>query len=149
MLALSRCPHESIVFVFSDMTDEQLLNLRKKPIELIVSDITCNKVKLAFEAPQEVKIHRKEVYQAIQNSKTIEEVWNDLARLVSVTNTGAVVYESPIVPRLTLNGFDTELIYNCIDDNIINEENGTESIDWENVRKDYEKQVKLDATENP
>lgn len=148
MLALSRCPHESIVFVFSDMTDEQLLNLRKQPIELFVDNIACNKVRLAFEAPQEVKIHRKEVYQAIQNSKTIEEVWNDLARLVSVTNTGAVVYESPIVPRLTLNGFDTELIYNCIDDNIIDEENGTESIDWENVRKDYEKQVKLDATEN-
>lgn len=48
MLILSRKPNESIM-----INDD---------VEIFVSSIVGNQVKLAFEAPKNIKIHRKEIW---------------------------------------------------------------------------------------
>ncbi len=55
MLALDRKKDESI-FVGDD-------------IEILVIDIRGPKVRLGINAPNNIKIHRKEVYQAIKREK--------------------------------------------------------------------------------
>ena len=53
MLVLSRKKEESIII------DEN--------IEIMVVGIQDGKVKLGIKAPKNIEIHRKEIYQAIQN----------------------------------------------------------------------------------
>ncbi len=52
MLVLSRKKDEAI------MIDDH--------IQIVVVDIRGDKVRLGFEAPRDVSIHRREVYEAIQ-----------------------------------------------------------------------------------
>lgn len=54
MLVLSRCKGEQIV-INNDVT-------------IVVVEIRGDKVRLGIEAPKEVPVHRKEVYDAIQRS---------------------------------------------------------------------------------
>ena len=54
MLVLSRKRNESIVI--------------DNNIKIVVVEIRGNKVRLGVEAPREVPIHRREVYDAIQRS---------------------------------------------------------------------------------
>ena len=39
-------------------------------IEIVVVDIRGDKVRLGIKAPQEVPVHRREVYEAIQREKS-------------------------------------------------------------------------------
>ena len=55
MLVLSRRKDESIII--------------EDAIEITIVDIRQNKVRLGIDAPKEVSVHRKEVYQAIQQEK--------------------------------------------------------------------------------
>ncbi|MGC1275746.1 MAG: carbon storage regulator CsrA [Planctomycetaceae bacterium] len=55
MLVLSRKKNESIVI------DDRIV--------LTVVEIRGDKVRLGIEAPREVPVHRKEVYDAIQNER--------------------------------------------------------------------------------
>jgi carbon storage regulator len=55
MLVLSRKKNESIV-----INDE---------ITIVVVEIRGDKVRLGVEAPREVPVHRREVYEAIQRSQ--------------------------------------------------------------------------------
>ncbi len=55
MLVLSRKKNESIVI--------------NDNIVVTVIDIRGNKVRLGFEAPNDVPIHRREVYEAIKRSE--------------------------------------------------------------------------------
>lgn len=55
MLVLSRKKNESIV-----INDE---------ITIVIIDIRGDKVRVGVEAPQEVPVHRREVYDAIQRDK--------------------------------------------------------------------------------
>ena len=41
-------------------------------IEVVVIEITGNKVRLGFTAPHVIPIHRKEVWDAIHNFKDVE-----------------------------------------------------------------------------
>ncbi len=59
MLVLSRKKDESIVI--------------NDNIVVTVIDIRGDKVRLGFDAPKEVTIHRREVYEQIQNSKAASE----------------------------------------------------------------------------
>lgn len=61
MLTVSRKRDESVMVV----TDQGL-------VEVVV--LSGGTVKLGFRAPREIPIHRKEVYEAIQRSKPVEEV---------------------------------------------------------------------------
>ena len=54
MLVLSRKKNESIV-INNDIT-------------IVVVDIRGDKVRLGVEAPKEIPVHRREVYDAIQNN---------------------------------------------------------------------------------
>lgn len=70
MLVLSRKPEESII-----IGDE---------IEIVVVEIKGDQVKLGVQAPRSVSVHRKEVYEAIQEanveaSKTPVQNLADLA----------------------------------------------------------------------
>jgi carbon storage regulator len=56
MLVLSRKKNESIV-----INDE---------IRIVVVEIRGDKVRLGVEAPREVPVHRREVYEAIQRSNS-------------------------------------------------------------------------------
>ena len=38
-------------------------------IEIVVSDVQGDKVRLGFIAPKNIKIHRKKIYDAIQEEK--------------------------------------------------------------------------------
>ncbi len=58
MLVLSRKKNESIV-INDDVT-------------IVVVEIRGDKVRLGVEAPKEVPVHRKEVYDAIQRSAQLE-----------------------------------------------------------------------------
>jgi carbon storage regulator len=57
MLVLSRKKNESIV-INNDIT-------------IVVVEIRGDKVRLGVEAPKEVPVHRREVYDAIKRSETI------------------------------------------------------------------------------
>ena len=54
MLVLSRKKNESIVI--------------NNDIKIVVVEIRVDKVRLGVEAPREVPVHRREVYEAIQKS---------------------------------------------------------------------------------
>ena len=58
MLVLSRKKNESII-----INDD---------IEIVVVEIRGDKVRLGVEAPREVPVHRREVYDAIQKSRENE-----------------------------------------------------------------------------
>lgn len=162
MLVLSRQKDESVILDFSHMTDEQLLALKDKSntIEITITDIHYGKVRMGFTAPKEIKVLRKEIFLATQkekkhkpfiNKETIETIWNEeLPKLVTIhipkdSQEEVVVYEPPIVPHLTINGFNCELLYDCIENNIVdNKQENRKVINWTKVRKEYEKQLKLD-----
>ena len=59
MLVLSRKKNESIV-INNDIT-------------IVVVDIRGDKVRLGVEAPKEIPVHRREVYDAIQNNEQSAE----------------------------------------------------------------------------
>lgn len=59
MLVLSRKKNESIV-INDDVT-------------IVVVEIRGDKVRLGVEAPKEVPVHRKEVYDAIKRSASMED----------------------------------------------------------------------------
>ena len=63
MLVLSRKKNESIV-INNDIT-------------IVVVEIRGDKVRLGVEAPREVPVHRREVYDAIQRSHTEHETGSD------------------------------------------------------------------------
>ena len=60
MLVLSRKKNESIV-INNDIT-------------IVVVEIRGDKVRLGVEAPKEVPVHRREVYEAIKRSEAADEV---------------------------------------------------------------------------
>ena len=66
MLVLSRQRDETVMIDFAEMSDDELFELRKKPIECTIVDIRGDKVRIGYSAPQPVKVHRKEVYEAIR-----------------------------------------------------------------------------------
>ena len=59
MLVLSRKKNESIII--------------NDNITLTVVEIRGDKVRLGIDAPKEVTVHRREVYEAIQNQSKIHE----------------------------------------------------------------------------
>ena len=59
MLVLSRKKNESIVI--------------NNDIKIVVVEIRGDKVRLGVEAPREVPVHRREVYDAIQRSKESDD----------------------------------------------------------------------------
>jgi carbon storage regulator len=59
MLVLSRKKNESIVI--------------NNNITIVVVDIRGDKVRLGVEAPKEIPVHRREVYDAIQNNEQSAE----------------------------------------------------------------------------
>lgn len=59
MLVLSRKKNESIV-INNDIT-------------IVVVEIRGDKVRLGVEAPREVPVHRREVYDAIQRSQSADD----------------------------------------------------------------------------
>ena len=65
MLVLSRKKNESIV-INNDIT-------------IVVVEIRGDKVRLGVEAPREVPVHRREVYDAIQRTQNGHDVGNDSA----------------------------------------------------------------------
>jgi len=61
MLVLSRQKDQSIVIKDGD-----------DAIEITIVDIRGDKVRLGINAPREISVHRKEVYEAIQKEKEAE-----------------------------------------------------------------------------
>jgi carbon storage regulator len=59
MLVLSRKKNESIV-INNDIT-------------IVVVEIRGDKVRLGIEAPKEVPVHRREVYEAIKRSESVQD----------------------------------------------------------------------------
>jgi len=59
MLVLSRKKDESIII--------------NENVEVRIVDIRGNKVRLGIEAPIEVPVHRREVFEAIQKSKPAQK----------------------------------------------------------------------------
>jgi carbon storage regulator len=59
MLVLSRKKDESIII--------------NDHIRVTVVEIRGDKVRLGIDAPKDVTVHRREVYEAIQNQKALEE----------------------------------------------------------------------------
>ena len=55
MLVLTRKKNESIVI--------------GNNIEIIITDISKNKVRIGIQAPKNVTVHRKEIYNEIQSQK--------------------------------------------------------------------------------
>jgi len=66
MLVLSRKENESIV-----IGDD---------VFVVVGQIRRDKVRLGIEAPKEVTVHRREVYEAIKRSEEQQEIGRDDAR---------------------------------------------------------------------
>lgn len=58
MLCLNRRKHESIILTIGDVR-----------IEVYVSNVRGNNVRLSFDAPREVKIMRKEIQDAIDKKE--------------------------------------------------------------------------------
>lgn len=58
MLVLSRKKNESIII--------------NDNITVTVIEIRGDKVRLGIEAPKDVTVHRREVYEAIQNARTLD-----------------------------------------------------------------------------
>ena len=50
-------------------------------IELTVVDICGNRVRLAFDAPRDVSIHRQEIYRRIQDESRDETQRNERTRV--------------------------------------------------------------------
>jgi sRNA-binding carbon storage regulator CsrA len=63
MLALSRSRNESIVIDFTDLSDEQLQHLRKRPLRIMVLDNSSHQTKLGIDAPQCIRVDRFEIWQ--------------------------------------------------------------------------------------
>ena len=59
MLILSRKPEESLIIEVEGMDE---------PIEIIITELTANQVRLGIQAPQGCKIWRKELYQTVQSN---------------------------------------------------------------------------------
>jgi len=72
MLVLSRKKNESIV-INNDIT-------------IVVVEIRGDKVRLGVEAPKEVPVHRREVYDAIKRNEAVQ---NGSTSLPANTNTAA------------------------------------------------------------
>lgn len=66
MLVLSRKKNESIV-INNDIT-------------IVVVDIRGDKVRLGIEAPQDIPVHRREVYEAIQREEEQNKAAKEAAR---------------------------------------------------------------------
>lgn len=69
MLVLSRQRDESLVFDFSGMSDEELLELRHDPIEVTVCTIEKDKARIGTSAPRTVVVLRREIYNAINSPR--------------------------------------------------------------------------------
>jgi sRNA-binding carbon storage regulator CsrA len=64
MLVLARRPAQSIFLDFSGMTDAELLSLRSSaPIKVTVVEARGDKIRLGFDAPDPVQIHREEIFK--------------------------------------------------------------------------------------
>ncbi len=64
MLVLTRKKDESLVI--------------GEDIEIIITDISEDKVKIGIKAPKKVKVFRKELIQAVENANTESNINNDL-----------------------------------------------------------------------
>jgi len=64
------------MLVLSRHVDESLII--GNDIEIVVVEIRGDKVRLGVQAPREVSVHRKEVYEAIQRSRNAESDGNSL-----------------------------------------------------------------------
>jgi carbon storage regulator len=71
VLVLTRGRDQDVVFDFSRLSDEQLIELRaaKTPIRIAVVDIRGDRVRLGITAPPAVSVHRREVYDAIRRER--------------------------------------------------------------------------------
>ena len=58
------------MLVLSRKRDERIMI--GDEISLLVVDIRGDKVRLGIEAPSDVTVHRKEVYEAIQRERALE-----------------------------------------------------------------------------
>ncbi len=58
------------MLVLSRKRDERIMI--GDEISLLVVDIMGDKVRLGIEAPSDVAVHRKEVYEAIQRERALE-----------------------------------------------------------------------------
>ena len=77
---LSETPHDGVsegnrtggrtMLVLSRKIDERIMI--GDEISLLVVDIRGDKVRLGIEAPSDVTVHRKEVYEAIQRERALE-----------------------------------------------------------------------------
>ena len=66
------CGEENTMLVLSRKKDESIII--NDNIVVTVVDIRGDKVRLGFDAPKEVPIHRREVYEAIKRSEAESEV---------------------------------------------------------------------------
>lgn len=88
MLVLSRKKNESIVI--------------NNNITIVVVEVRGDKVRLGIEAPKDIPVHRKEIYNAIQSGEPTEKFLN----LVTPTATGsdfpevAAEVEKTLAPNL-------------------------------------------------
>ena len=64
------------MLVLSRRTDEAIVI--NNDITIVVVEIRGDKVRLGVEAPREVPVHRREVYDAIQRSRNAESDGNSL-----------------------------------------------------------------------
>jgi len=63
------------MLVLSRHVDESLII--GNDIEIVVVEIRGDKVRLGVNAPREVSVHRREVYDAIQRSRAAEQEGNN------------------------------------------------------------------------
>ena len=66
------CGEENTMLVLSRKKDESIII--NDNIVVTVVDIRGDKVRLGFDAPKEVPIHRREVYEAIKRSEAESDV---------------------------------------------------------------------------
>jgi carbon storage regulator len=74
MLVLSRKKDESIII--------------NDHIRVTVVEIRGDKVRLGIDAPKEVSVHRREVYEAIQNQRKAQEHEDEGSSPVGTTENG-------------------------------------------------------------